>query len=139
LLLLFVLLALFLPLEAYYLFLCFTLLGFEVLVALNSGIKIKGELLVDNSVHSISIGHISVQNGYLEQCEWGIVIIHRYGLQNLSVNGVTTAIGARDVGIVTLDGINDIGGDNKAISSGIEDEDLVIVSGECVIYLPSGT
>jgi len=96
-------------------------LGFKVLVVSDSGAKVKGELFVKDLVHSISIGRVSVQDGDLEQCEWGTVIVHGYGLQNLGVNGVTMAVGFGNFGMVTLDSICDVGGDNEVISGGIGD------------------
>ena len=118
---------------------CFVLLGFKVLIASNGGAKMEGELFIKDPVHSVSVGRVSVQDGDLEWCEWGTVIVHGYGLQNLGVNGVTMAIGSRNFGMVTLDSVCDIGGDDEAVSGGIGDQDPVIVIGERIVHLPSGT
>jgi hypothetical protein len=114
------------------------LLIFVVLVASDGGADMEGKLLIDYLVHCVRKGRISVQEGELDRCDWGAVVVDGHGKQDLSVDGVTATIRSGDLGLVILDVIGDKGGDDEAVGDGIGDQDPVILFGEQIIYLPSG-
>jgi hypothetical protein len=75
----------------------------------------------------------------LEWIEWRAGVINGSGLQYFSVNGVSAAVGPGDLGMVALNEVGDVGGDDELVSDRIDDKDPVIIGGEWVVYMPSST
>jgi hypothetical protein len=106
---------------------------FKVLVALNSGTDVEGELGVDNMVNSISKGGEAVKDDDLMVLERGAGIISRDNLQDTMVNRVTFSEGCIHFGVVRVNVIIEERGNNKIASGWIRNGKPVVRGGEQVI------
>jgi hypothetical protein len=109
---------------------------FKVLVVLNGGTNVEGELGIDNMVNSISKGGEVVKEDNLVMFERGAGVINRDNLQDMIVNGVTFSEGRVHFGVVRINIIIEEGGNDKIAGGQIRNGELIVGSSEWIIQYP---
>ena len=105
-----------------------------VLVLTNGGGEIEGEVLVDDVVDGVCKGLFSVQEAKLLRGNGGRYIISGGRCQGVSLDGISTPIGAGDAGGVTAsEVVADEGGDDKAFGGRVRNEEPVVIFSKRVV------
>jgi hypothetical protein len=106
---------------------------FKVLVALNGGANMEGELGVDDMVNGISKGGKAVKDDNLMVLERGTSVISRDDLQDVMVYRITFSEGCVHFRVVRVNVIIEEGSDNKIASRQIWNGEPIVRGGEWVI------
>ena len=114
-------------------------LGLAVVLVLTNGSgEVEGKVLINDMVDSICEGLFSVKKAKLLWGNGGRYIISGGRRQGASLNGVSTPIGARDAGGITVSEIvADEGGDDEVFGGQVRNEKPVVVFSKGVVQFPT--
>ena len=119
--------------------LCMVAGFFKILVALDGGANVEGELGADDMVNGISEGGEAVKEDDLVVLERGAGVVNRDDLQDAMVNGVTFSKGCIHFRVVGMNVIIYEGGNNEIAGRWIRNREPVVRDGERIIQYPSLT
>ena len=112
---------------------------FKILVALDGGTNVEGELGADDMVNGISKGGEAVKEDNLVVLERRAGVVNGDDLQDAMVNGVTFSKGCIHFGVVGMNVIIYEGGDNEIAGRWIRNREPVVRDGERIVQYPSLT
>ena len=112
---------------------------FKILVALDGGANVEGELGADDMVNGISEGGEVVKEDNLVVLERGAGVVNGDDLQDAMVNGVTFSKGCIHFRVVGMNVIIYEGGDDEIAGRWIRNREPVVRDGEWIVQYPSLT
>jgi hypothetical protein len=112
---------------------------FIVLVALEGGINVNGELGDDDIINSIGKGGKAVKDCDFVGHERGAGVVNWDNLQDMMVDGVTFSEGPIHLRVVMIDVVIDKGGDNEVAGRGVGNGEFVEGDGKQIVQYPSLT
>jgi hypothetical protein len=112
---------------------------FKVLIALDGGANVKGELGIDDMINGICKRGKVVKEDNLVVLERGAGVIDWDDLQDVMVNRVTFSEGCVYFGVVRMNVIIKKGGDDKIAGGWVRNGEPIVGGGEWIVQYPSLT
>jgi hypothetical protein len=106
---------------------------FKILIVLDGGADMEGELGTDDMLNGISKRGEAVKEDDLMVFERGTGIINRDDLQDVMVNGVPFSEGCVHFRVVRMNVVIEEGGDDKIAGRWIRNGEPVVRGGEWVV------